>query len=123
MPRYIWQTRTAKGEHEAHSRSQDGFFRGRGARSQAPTKAKSKELKLKDECWSVLSIRNWFLKNEIHADKTDWFITFNKPNRKMTAADQLELMLQPDNVDHLVTVNYRRKHLIINTLEINPEEQ
>lgn len=113
MPKYEWVTRTATGDHEPHHRDVNTFHRGRGSRSKAPTKAKSKDIKLKDECWTALGLRNFFLNDAIHADKTLWIIHFDKPNRKMTAADQLTLMLQPDELEHLVRVSYHRKHLII----------
>lgn len=117
MPKYEYVTHDSRGEHTPIDRPSNGYYRSRSERSKTPTKIKKRTVPLKDQLWTVLSMRNFFLKNEIHADRTEWFITFLTPARKMTAADQLELFLQADQHQHVVQVNYHRKHLIIETLQ------
>lgn len=119
MPKYEFITRDSKGEHNPVSHPSNQFHHSRTVRAKAPTKSKKREVKLSMEIWSALSMRNWFLNNVIHADHTDWIIHFDTPNRKMTAADQLYLMLQPDRLKHTVRINYNRKHMIIQNIDGN----
>lgn len=121
MPaKYKYITTDSKGEHEiTGGRPKNGYHRRPSERAKAPTKAKAKDIKLSGERWDAATMHHFFFSDIIHADTTDWFITFESPNRKMTAADQLILMLVPHEM-YEVQVNYQRKHLIIDHLPAKP---
>lgn len=72
---------------------------------------------MKHELWNGTAMQNFLRIHEIYADKTDWFITFNTPSRKMTAADQVILLMANTETEYEVRINRDKKYLIIEELE------
>lgn len=94
----------------------DGFFREAKLRHKHMT-PKRKKLKMKTEIWNQAMLANLFRTEEIHADEPKgWTIYLNNPARKMTAADQLHIMLKDSDLDYEVQVNHNEKHMVIEDL-------
>lgn len=114
-----YYTRTAKGTEKILPLPKDNLFRRPcEGRAQHIIK-KPKVVKTKRERWTSGKLRHFFLDENIHANTTQWFICFDSPNRKMTPADQLDLMLQKDWTLHDLSISRERKHMVID--ELNPE--
>lgn len=114
-------TRTAKGTQEVLPKTKEkmGLYRTKSEgrnRQIMPTRARV--VKLKDEFWTSRQITQWFSHLQFIADKKErgWFFAMNKPNRKLSQADQIEIMIQDDNQSHLVHFNMDQKHFIIESL-------
>lgn len=120
MPnKFKYYTRTTKGTEEVLPPMKKLFRRVCDGRATLIIK-KPKIVKTKRELWTAAQLQGFFqhhVDGSIHADRTDWIIFFEEPNRKMTVADQLELMLQPLYTNHYLKINYDRKHLIIDSLK------
>lgn len=120
MPnKFKYYTRTARGTEEVLPPMKKLFRRVCDGRA-IPIIKKPKIVKTKRQLWLAKHLQAFFVDTEIipiHADRTDWIIFFDEPNRKMTVADQLELFLQHPQTQHYLKINYDRKHLIIDSLK------
>lgn len=96
---------------------EDGFFRKPSEGRTKLTQPKKKVPKLKTELWNGHRMVNFLRTEQIDADKTDWFITMNKPSRKLTREDQIVLFLAHSDTEYTVQINTNHKYLIIDELQ------
>lgn len=84
---------------------------------------RAKALKFKRELWNQTQLSNFFRVNAIYASHTDWHVSFNEPARKMTASDQVELLLAPSSTEYEIEINENRMHLIIDRIFGNADSE
>lgn len=113
-------TRTSKGLMKVLPHVKESMWRTQAeGREKQIMPHRAKTIKLKQEWWDSKTLSDFFRANSIHAEKdtAGWFITMNNPSRKLTAKDQLEIMLQEFETEHLVHINPTHQHLVIESLE------
>lgn len=111
-------TRTSKGTEEVLPSLEHRLFRTKAeGRAKQVISPRAKKIPLTTKIWTSLQIIEFFQRSKIHPTKSKWFIHFNKPHRKMTYEDFIELFLQNPNRLHRVYSNSNYKHFIIESLE------
>lgn len=121
--KFEYFTRTAKGTESILPPQKRQLFRSLSEGREPNILKKKKLIPLKRELWTSGQLTHFFQDQNppIHARHTTWTIFFEKPNRKMTPEDQLDLMLQPTFTSHYLKISLDRQHLIIDTLEGDEE--
>lgn len=76
---------------------------------------KKVDVPLKRQLWTQRVLRDTFINHQINmgSGENRWFVLFDTPSRKVTAQDQLDLLLADESTRYFVRVNMGKKWIII----------
>lgn len=102
---------------EVH-KPKDQYFRARSeGRSDTQRSRHARPVKFREAIYSQKQLVLLFRAQIRHADHTKWICNLGNPKRKMTASDQLEIMLAPELTRYRVEIEPVKKYLIIHNLK------
>lgn len=95
--------------------SKDWAFRTKAEGRPSLVMPRKVSIKLRKEVWTFAHLIRILRDNEINmgAPGCNWFCHFNTPCRKMTAQDQLDLMMMPYTFFFTVSHNLPKKWIVI----------
>jgi hypothetical protein len=96
----------------------DQYFRTRSeGRADTQRAKRARPVKFREVIYSQRDLVFLFRSHVRHADHTRWICNLSNPKRKMTASDQLEIMLAPELTRYRVEIETVKKYLIIHNLK------
>lgn len=102
---------------EVH-KPKDQYFRTRSeGRSDNQRAKRARPVKFHESIWGQKHFAQFMRVQIGHADHTRWICNLSNPKRKMTASDQLTIMLAPELTRYRVEIESVKKYLVIHNLK------